>query len=643
MRICKVKKKYRFFVIIILIISLAILPRISIRGYTQPEITYELTPEVNKDWTVMLYFCADTRTEIVTSSLDNSGNFLHAAMTEAMMGIYTTDMLPGSESDINIVALYDYPYTFQNQKGRAVILNLRTLTGGGVQTVADWGETNMGDPQTLSDFIAFCKTNYPADNYALTLSDHGRGYAGFCFDYHAPHPYFPYAIGDSLQVPELESALSGGNEVDVLMLDTCLGGSFEVAWQLVGEVSYIVAGESTQSGYALHHPREIAYNLSQDTTMTPAELARVAYDTAENPQVLPSYEHWGSVSLYDLTQFPAQTTGDSFMVKFDLFTDKLVDEINNNFSKTQFFQDLRGGLVATALHTSTSMMVDLYDFIEAVVANQSEMYFVETGTLGSELLAMLAPAPNGVLVDEYHYWSTATYMHGFSICLPDSYDMYKGYLYPGMYNALKISSETSWKVFMDKLYGILDFGRYRIREFYEIQLFIIDPTIRLDVFYDPLDDLKSGFHIGLNDNMPNNHMGVEVGTTGAEYQDDLIGNVMIRVPMPSFGLSKANGAEMFKVVVNATTAVSATQDVNLTVKHVLNNNVVWKETKIHDIEVGQALTTEISTDDEMSDFEVTETPTKKFGYSSKVSTIVLSMTPLLMIILAIFRRKKKFE
>jgi len=355
-------KKYIPLVIIILLTSFAVLPKISIKGHITPEIKNNYTKEANKDWTVMLYFCADTRSVTVTSSIDNSGNFLHAEMTAAKQGIYTSDLLPGSESNINVIALYDYPYTPTDHDGHAVIYNLRTLTGGGVETVADWGPTNMGDPQTLNDFVDFCKTNYPADNYALTLSDHGRGYAGFCFDYHAPHPYMPYAIGDCLQVPELESALSGSNSVDLLMLDTCLGGSFEVAWQLVGEVSYIVAGETTQGGSALLHPREVIYNLSRDTTMTPLELAQVAYDTAENPQVLPSYTNWGSVSLIDLTRFPVAGLGLSFMDTFDLFTDKLVDEINYNTSKIQFFKELRNNLETQALHSATSMMVDLYDF-----------------------------------------------------------------------------------------------------------------------------------------------------------------------------------------------------------------------------------------------------------------------------------------
>ena len=39
--------------------------------------------------------------------------------------------------------------------------------------VADWGERNMGDPQTLKDFVAYTKTNFPATNYLLAFWDHG--------------------------------------------------------------------------------------------------------------------------------------------------------------------------------------------------------------------------------------------------------------------------------------------------------------------------------------------------------------------------------------------------------------------------------------------------------------------------------------
>ena len=44
--------------------------------------------------------------------------------------------------------------------------------------LANMEETNMGDASNLKDFITYCKANYPADNYALILWNHGGGVRG---------------------------------------------------------------------------------------------------------------------------------------------------------------------------------------------------------------------------------------------------------------------------------------------------------------------------------------------------------------------------------------------------------------------------------------------------------------------------------
>ncbi len=592
----------------------------------------------------MLYFCADTRSATVTPSIDNSGNFLHAAMTEAKMKLQTMDLLPGSITDLNVIVLYDYPYTFQDPNGHAMIYQLRTTADGGNTQEAAWGAVNMGHPDTLSDFVAFCKTNFPANNYALVLSDHGRGYAGYCYDYHAPHPYWPYAIGDCLSVPELETALSGANNVDVLIFNTCLGASFETSWQLVGEVSYIVAGESTQGASALHHPREIAYALSRDLTMTPKELAQAAYNGAVDPVVLPSYYDWSTISLIDLTKFDITVGVPSFMETFDDFTQKLVDEIDYSSSTMiPYFKNFRGNLTSEGLATSESMMVDLTNFIEEIVANKTDLHYTETGDLATTLLTFLAKNSNGLLVNESHASYYDEYMNGFSLCFPDSYDMYKGFMYPNLYENFKISIESSWWEFIGKLYPLLSFEKFKLKDFYEIQLLHIDPSIRLDVFINPFEGAAER-HVGLNDDFAEVNMGVELGIEGAEYHDDLIGNVMIRIPTASVQISKATGDENFRVVINATSAASASQIANLTVKHVMNNEVVWQESQQSAIEVGQQLSCDVSTDDEMTDFEVeqiwtnTSENTAFIGPKKELTltTIIFSMT----IIIAIVYRKK---
>ncbi len=618
-------------------------------GSNQQTIINERKDKAVKEWTLMLYFCADTRSELVTPSIDNSGNFLHAALTEAKMKLQTMDLLPGSITDFNVIVLYDYPYTFQEPNGHAVIYQLRTTADGGNTQEAAWGPVNMGHPDTLSDFIVFCKTNFPANNYALVLSDHGRGYAGYCFDYHAPHPYWPYALGDSLSVPELETALSGSNYVDVLIFNTCLGGSFETAWQLVGEVSFIVAGETIQSSDTLHHPREVAYALSRDTSMTPKELAEAAFNSAVYPVALSFSYFWGSVSLYDLTKFDFSIGVPSFMDTFDQFTEKLVAEIYYNTSMIPYLRNFRGNMTTYRLDSSESMMVDLYDFLENVVANETDFHYTETGTLANELVNFLEKNPTGILVNESHTSYHGDHLHGFNICFPDSFDMYRGFLYPNLYEDFKISTESHWWEFIKALYPLVSFDKFKLKDFYEFQLFIIDPSIRLDIFYNPLETPDGELHVGLNDDFADVNMGIELGIEGAEYHEDLLGNVMIRIPTASVRLSKATDATIFRVVINATSAASASQDVNLTVKHVMNNEVVWQESQQSEIEIGQQVSCDVSTDDEITDFEVEQIWTNISENTAFIgpkkaltlSTIAFTMTIIIAIVYRkIFQTKK---
>jgi hypothetical protein len=213
-----------------------------------------------------------------------------------------------------------------------------------------------------------------------------------------------------------------------------------------------------------------------------------------------------------------------------------------------------------------------------------------------------------------------------------------------MYSGLKVNSDTRWNDFLDRLYPKVSIDKYKLKDFYEIQLFEIDPSIKLDVFFEVSP--TEIYHVGQNINFPETHMGIEVGIQGAEYHDDFYGNFMIRIPTSGLAtgvLNKAVGDATFQVVVDASYAASATQDVNLTVKHITDDEVVWEESQTYDIQIGQKLTTDISTDDEMTDFEVTEIPTKKFGNANTSNVVVISIISFTVILMVIYRRKNKFE
>jgi len=110
----------------------------------------------------------------------------------------------------------------------------------------DLGSANMGDPQTLKDFIIWTSTNYPALNYALILWDHGGSFAGVCWD-HGVNP------NERLTMTELETALSGaGMHLGVVMFMACLMSSIEVAYQIRKCCDYVVASEAVSGPYIWH-------------------------------------------------------------------------------------------------------------------------------------------------------------------------------------------------------------------------------------------------------------------------------------------------------------------------------------------------------------------------------------------------------
>ncbi len=104
----------------------------------------------------------------------------------------------------------------------------------------DMAEVNMGDADNLKDFISYCKTNYPSDNYALILWNHGGGVKGserFNFiDY--DYLTLPKAIcwddtdgSDALYIGEIKDILTDTENVDFLGFDACLMGMAEVAYE----------------------------------------------------------------------------------------------------------------------------------------------------------------------------------------------------------------------------------------------------------------------------------------------------------------------------------------------------------------------------------------------------------------------------
>ena len=106
--------------------------------------------------------------------------------------------------------------------------------------VESLGEVDMGNPQTLLDFITWTIQKYPAKKYALILSDHGGGWTGGFSDLQA---------GSQLSMPQIVGAVEqaqlqmGGQKFEIIGFDACLMGMIEVYGSFYPYSNYMVASE----------------------------------------------------------------------------------------------------------------------------------------------------------------------------------------------------------------------------------------------------------------------------------------------------------------------------------------------------------------------------------------------------------------
>lgn len=226
-----------------------------------------------------------------------------------------------NDQGINLIVLFDRGF-YSNDSStfgeNFIDTRLYRITSGNVERL-DGGEqfpeiqtnfyyeANMGDANTLKKFIQFCKANYPADHYALILSNHGGGsrkksltdekaqktnvFKEICVD--------ETDDDDALYMGEISNVLSSAESVDLLGFDACLMSSVEVAYQF--------RNDSSNSGFKANYmiasaPPEGAdgwdyYNIFQ-------RLQAKSGDNGEDDQTLGGMEKY-----YDPASLTAETFG----------------------------------------------------------------------------------------------------------------------------------------------------------------------------------------------------------------------------------------------------------------------------------------------------------------------------------------------
>ena len=137
---------------------------------------------------------------------------------------------------------------------------------------------NMGDSETLADFLSFCTENYPADKTMVLLWDHGGGSVnGAVYDQNYGNDRL--SLGEFYEAFNEAFELSNENPpIDVVGFDACLMATVDVAFTFCDAAKYLVASEELEPGKGWDYGVWLQ-ELSKDPGMGGAKLGKIICDS----------------------------------------------------------------------------------------------------------------------------------------------------------------------------------------------------------------------------------------------------------------------------------------------------------------------------------------------------------------------------
>jgi hypothetical protein len=378
-----------------------------------------MDPPPQKNWTIMAYIDGDNDVE----------KYMFAALDEMEQA--------GSDNNINIVFQFDgfsrvkesFPVSGRDGEAWRGYLEpeqiedpslVQFLPGpdGGYYL----GEVNMGSPATLSAFVQWAITWFPANKYALIISNHGAGWKGVAVD--------DTSAEDWLYMGELKSALAPVPVVlDILGFEACLMGMIEVGYQVYEAADILVASEEVMRVAGWPHNTILA-GLKANPGWSGTQLAtRIVNDFHTYYTINPHLEHTLSavnlnldfLDLVNMTStFADDMLGKTSQDEWGLEDYDFRFVIHNNPNDNVQI-NVKNALLATECYCDKNYR-DLYDLMENIDAATS---------IPPEYKAEAVPIMNklvkgaGVVIEEKH-GPAHNKSHGLSIYFPRAQTKYTG-------------------------------------------------------------------------------------------------------------------------------------------------------------------------------------------------------------------------
>lgn len=189
-------------------------------------------PDSDQTWAIYWYLCgSDLETED-GSATDDLMEMMEVALPENVQVVIQT----GGAKE------------WHNDRVSAERMERYLYQGDELKLVDEGHQVNMGQSETLEDFLRFCTQRYPADRTAVIFWDHGGGSVyGAVFDENYED--------DALTMEEFHGAFEAvfplseeAPPIDVVGFDACLMGTIDTAHAFMDVSRYLVASEEMEPG-----------------------------------------------------------------------------------------------------------------------------------------------------------------------------------------------------------------------------------------------------------------------------------------------------------------------------------------------------------------------------------------------------------
>jgi hypothetical protein len=269
----------------------------ALAGTAEPAPTREPAAGGGAEWTVLVYIDADN--DLESYSVEDFNEMEQVGSSDRVNVVAQFDRISSNE------AWDDTSNGDWTTTKRFLIERDDDTDTFGSKELEDLGELNMGDPETLADFVAWGVKAYPAQRYALIISDHGSSWQGIASDETDDNAF--------LSLPDLDAALKnaqregGFGKLDLIGFDACLMAQVDVfqTAQPYARVGVASAELEPGDGWAWHTWLQ---GLVDEPGQDAASVSKLIIDT-----YIESYEDGNderpTLSSWDLDKFDPVVSG----------------------------------------------------------------------------------------------------------------------------------------------------------------------------------------------------------------------------------------------------------------------------------------------------------------------------------------------